>query len=191
MVPVFLLFALPIPDAIVRAAAAVGAGGALESFNAFFSGAGSWAGGAIFLAAFLTDALDGYIARRYGMVTDFGKFLDPIADKLLAIAALAVLVERGGLSAWVLAIIASREFIVTGVRLLAASKGIVLAAGNLGKLKTVSQTVAIALMLFGNFGLRALDAIRADALFMAAAVALTIISGADYIVRNKDLFKDM
>jgi CDP-diacylglycerol--glycerol-3-phosphate 3-phosphatidyltransferase len=190
MVPVFLLFALPLPDALVRVGGAIGAGGLLASFNSFFSGggSGSWICGAIFVAAFATDMLDGYIARRYDMVTDFGKFLDPIADKLLATAALAVLVERGELSAWVLAIIVSREFIVTGARLLAASEGVVLAAGRLGKLKTVAQTIAIALMLFHNFGVRALDAVRADAVFMAAAVILTIVSGVAYIAQNRRLF---
>lgn len=104
----------------------------------------------IFLVASFTDFLDGYIARKNNLVTTFGKFLDPIADKLLVLAALIMLVEQGIVPAWIPVIIAAREFIVSGIRMLAAGEGNVIAASWLGKVKTVSQMVAIALAFLGS-----------------------------------------
>src|SRR5699024_4374929 len=101
----------------------------------------------IFLIAALTDWLDGYYARKYNLITNMGKFLDPLADKLLVSAAFILLVELQLAPAWVIIIIISREFAITGFRLVASGEGIVLAASNMGKLKTVSQILAIALLL--------------------------------------------
>ena len=97
----------------------------------------------IFLLAAITDFIDGYIARKYNLITDFGKFMDPLADKLLVTAALLILLENGLISAWVVFVILAREFIVTGFRTIAAAKGVVIAAGWLGKIKTVVQFIMI------------------------------------------------
>ena len=145
-------------------------------------------GGAVFLIAFATDFLDGYIARKYDLVTDFGKFMDPIADKLLVAAALVALMSRSAAGPWVTLTILAREFIVTGMRLLAAGKGIVLAAGGLGKAKTFTQAAALALLLFGNLGAGFLRDINAGGILLYAAAVLTIVSGADYIIKNRSLF---
>lgn len=104
----------------------------------------------IFLIASFTDFLDGYLARKNNIVTTFGKFLDPIADKLLVLAALIMLVEQGIVPGWIPIIIAAREFIVSGIRMLAAGEGNVIAASWLGKVKTVSQMVAISLAFLGS-----------------------------------------
>jgi CDP-diacylglycerol--glycerol-3-phosphate 3-phosphatidyltransferase len=190
LVPVFLVFAAPVPDALFAFFGLFGYDETLRGYAAFLSdGGGHIVAGVIFLLAFLTDALDGYIARKWNLVTDFGKFLDPIADKLLVTAALIALTAWGQLDAWIPVIIISREFIVTGLRLLAANRGIVLAAGGLGKLKTVAQTAALTLFLFRNFSLGPLEAIHADAVLMYAALVLTVISGLDYLIRNKALLR--
>ena len=106
---------------------------------------------AIFLIASFTDFLDGYIARKNDLVTDFGKFLDPIADKLLVITALIMLVEMRIIPGWIPIIIIAREFIVSGIRMIAAGKGTVIAASWYGKVKTVSQMVAISLAFISNY----------------------------------------
>ncbi|MBQ8507766.1 MAG: CDP-diacylglycerol--glycerol-3-phosphate 3-phosphatidyltransferase [Clostridia bacterium] len=149
----------------------------------------------IYILACLTDLLDGKIARKNNLVTDFGKFADPIADKLLVMAALVVLVESGRMPGWVCIVMLAREFIISGFRLVAAGGGKVIAAGKLGKLKTVFQmsaTIALLLLvpvagapLLGNFGV-----VLANVLTYIAA-ALTIISGAEYIIKNFDCIKDM
>ena len=142
----------------------------------------------IFALAAFTDFLDGYIARKYNLVSDMGKFLDPIADKLLVTAALSALVERGEISSWIAVIIISREFIVTGLRVIAmSSSGKVIAAGTLGKLKTATQFIALTMTFFDNFGLNLITVIRVNDVFMLLAVLLTIISGCEYIIKNKSL----
>ena len=105
----------------------------------------------IFLLAAITDFIDGYIARKYNLITDFGKFMDPLADKLLVTAALLILLENGLISAWVVFVILAREFIVTGFRTIAAAKGVVIAAGWLGKIKTVVQFIMISTLLLLNY----------------------------------------
>lgn len=151
----------------------------------------------IFLVASFTDFLDGYLARKNKLVTTFGKFLDPIADKLLVLAALIMLVEQGIVPAWIPVIIAAREFIVSGIRMLAAGEGNVIAASWLGKVKTVSQMVAIALaFLSTNKFMQFIDGSLAGgslilnilmSLGMLVSVIATIWSGVDYFMKSKDI----
>ena len=110
--------------------------------------AGKWIAGLLFIAASLTDTLDGYLARKNDEITVFGKFMDPLADKLLVCSALICLVQLGRLSAWVVIIIVSREFIISGFRLVAAERGTVIAASPWGKLKTVTQMIMVILLIF-------------------------------------------
>ena len=151
----------------------------------------------IFLVASFTDFLDGYLARKNNLVTTFGKFLDPIADKLLVLAALIMLVEQGIIPAWIPIIIAAREFIVSGIRMLAAGEGNVIAASWLGKVKTVSQMVAIALaFLSTNTFMQFIDGSLKGgnlvlnilmSLGMLISVGTTIYSGVDYFMKSKDI----
>ncbi len=145
--------------------------------------------GIIFLIASLTDWLDGYYARKYHLVTNMGKFLDPLADKLLVSAAFILLVEMGLAPAWIVIIIISREFAVTGLRLVAAGEGIVLAASNMGKLKTVSQISAIAFLLLHNFPFSYVG-IPIDMLFLYIALILTAWSGIEYFIKNWHVMRD-
>ena len=134
---------------------------------------------AIFIIASLTDLLDGKIARKYNLVTNFGKFMDPLADKLLVCSALICLIQLGQLPAWMVIIIVSREFIISGFRLVAAEQGIVIAASYWGKFKTTFQMIAVVLMIL-NF-----EALSAVTLICTwAALILTIISLVDYIAKN-------
>lgn len=142
----------------------------------------------IFLFAALTDALDGYIARSRNQITVFGKFADPLADKLLISAALIVLVELGSLSSWIAFIIIAREFLITGFRVLAASDGIVIAASGWGKIKTITQIIAIISMLINNYPFSLIN-LPFNKISMGLAVAFTIISGIDYIYINRKVFK--
>lgn len=152
---------------------------------------------AIFLIASITDFLDGYLARKNNLVTTFGKFLDPIADKLLVITALMMLVESGIIPAWIPIITVAREFLVSGVRMLAAGEGIVIAASMLGKIKTVSQMVAISLaflsinpfMDFVGGELQGLHLVInvLMSIAMGVSVIATIWSGTDYLVKSKDV----
>ena len=139
----------------------------------------------IFILASITDWLDGYLARKNNIVTNFGKFMDPLADKLLVTGALLCLMEKNAVSFWVVMIIIAREFIVSGLRLVAVTKGIVIAAGKMGKLKTVVQLIAIsaAILLPASFVL------FVDILIYLSAL-LTIISGVDYLVQNRKVFLD-
>lgn len=134
---------------------------------------------AIFIIASFTDFLDGNIARKYGLVTNFGKFMDPLADKLLVCSALICLIELGQLPAWMVLIIISREFIISGFRLVASDNGVVIAASYWGKWKTVFQMISVILMIVN---LEALSMITNLALWIA--LALTVISLVDYIVKN-------
>ena len=149
----------------------------------------------IYVAACVTDALDGHIARSRGLVTNFGKFMDPIADKLLVMSAMIVLTYQHRMPDWVCILMLAREFLVSGFRLVAVENGVVIAAGPLGKLKTVFQMVStIALMLLvsasGEHPLGGVGFVVANAL-MYVALALAVVSGADYIIRNRACIKDM
>lgn len=134
---------------------------------------------AIFALAFLTDLLDGYLARKYNQVSDFGKIMDPLADKVLVAAAMVLLTQSGVVSAWVTVLVLAREFIVSGVRMAAAAEGNVVAASIWGKAKTMWQFVAITLALLINRSNIVIDA------FMLINLVLTVLSGADYIIKNK------
>jgi CDP-diacylglycerol---glycerol-3-phosphate 3-phosphatidyltransferase len=141
----------------------------------------------VFVAASFTDFLDGYIARKYSQITKLGKFLDPLADKLLVTSALVCLVELGRLSSWVVIIILSREFIVSVFRAVAASDGIVIAASIWGKLKTNAQMAAIVALLMGGYPFSL--GIVTDILVWIS-VALTIISGVEYVYANRQVFNE-
>ena len=133
----------------------------------------------LFIAASLTDLFDGKIARKYNLVTNFGKFMDPLADKLLVCSALICLIELGQLPAWVVIIIISREFIISGFRLVASDNGVVIAASYWGKFKTTFQMVAVVLLILN---MPALALITSFCVWVA--LALTIISLVDYIAKN-------
>ena len=134
---------------------------------------------AIFVIASFTDFLDGNIARKYNLVTNFGKFMDPLADKLLVCSALICLIELGQLPAWMVLIIISREFIISGFRLVASDNGVVIAASYWGKWKTVFQMISVVLLIFN---IEALSMVTTAALWIA--LALTVISLVDYIIKN-------
>jgi len=139
----------------------------------------------IFIIAASTDGLDGYIARKRKLVTNLGKFLDPLADKLLISAALISLVEMQRLGAWIAIIIISREFAVTGLRMVAAAEGFVIAASKLGKVKTVTQIIAIVLLMLNNFPFNYIHFPFAS-IMIWVAVFMTIFSGVDYFIKNKE-----
>ncbi|MFK3938762.1 CDP-diacylglycerol--glycerol-3-phosphate 3-phosphatidyltransferase [Alkalihalobacillus sp. NPDC078783] len=138
----------------------------------------------IFIFASATDWLDGYFARKLNLITNFGKFLDPLADKLLVTAALIGLVESGVVAAWMVIVILSREFAVTGIRLVAAADGDVIAASQLAKWKTTAQIIAIAACLLHNVPFAALS-IPFDQIMIWIATILTIVSGVDYFIKSK------
>ena len=138
---------------------------------------------AIFILASVTDFVDGYIARHYNLVTDFGKFMDPLADKMLVMAAMCYFVECGQMPGWCLAIVLLREFAVSGMRLVAVEQGRVIAAAWSGKIKTASTMVCLCLMLV--FSSRALNLVC-----IVLIVATTVYSGIEYFAKNLDIFKE-
>ena len=186
LVPIFILVAyIGIPGAI------------LGISNTF------WVMNIIFIIASITDKLDGSIARKHNLVTDFGKFLDPIADKILVLSALIMLVEFGKIPAWIPIIVLSREFLVSGYRLVAAqSSGKVIAANIWGKVKTVTQMIAIILMFIdqynffdfiakhGEMNVFAIILNVVSSILMLVSVIATIFSGWNYLKGGKDLLKD-
>ena len=148
--------------------------------------ADKWIAAAIFIVASLTDMLDGKIARKYNLVTNFGKFMDPLADKLLVSAAMICLVEMGRLPAWMVIVIISREFIISGFRLIASDNGVVIAASYWGKFKTVFQMAMIIVLIFdfgGFFGI-------VEMVLIWISLILTVVSLVDYIVKNVGVLKD-
>ena len=145
--------------------------------------AGKYTALVLFIEASLTDTLDGYLARKYNQVTNFGKFMDPLADKLLVCSALICLMDVGKLPSWAVIVIISREFIISGFRLVASDNGIVIAASWWGKSKTISQMVMIILMIadFGGvFG-------TLETILLYVAVILTVVSMIDYIWKNRQV----
>lgn len=144
-----------------------------------------WIALVIFIIASLTDFLDGHIARKYNLVTNFGKFMDPLADKLLVCSALICLVELARIPAWIVILIIAREFIISGFRLVASDNGVVIAASYWGKFKTTFQILMICLMIAD---LEPLYYVTQAVMWVA--LALTVISLVDYLVKNKDVMKD-
>lgn len=142
---------------------------------------------AIFIVASLTDMLDGKIARKYNLVTNFGKFMDPLADKLLVCSAMICLLSIGQLPAWVVIVIIAREFIISGFRLVASDNGVVIAASMWGKTKTVSQMIMV-IILVANFDFAFMQIL--GTVFIYIAAALTVISLIDYVVKNKEVLKE-
>ena len=143
----------------------------------------------IFILAALTDMLDGHIARKHNLVTNFGKLMDPLADKLLVMSALICLVQIGDVAGWMVVVILGREFIITGMRQVAAAQGIVIAAGITGKIKTITQMIAIPLLLLDNWPFSMLSFnLPMDTIFLWIALMMTVVSGTEYIIKNKKLF---
>lgn len=147
-----------------------------------FPGSRYWALG-VYIVACLTDWVDGYIARHYNQVSDFGKFMDPLADKCLVMAALCCFVAEGSMAAWILAVVLVREFAVSGMRMVAVEKGRVIAAGWSGKVKTASTMVCICLILFGIPHVLNL-------ICQGVILVTTVYSGVEYFCQNLDVFKD-
>ncbi len=144
-----------------------------------------WIALAIFIIASLTDFLDGHIARKYNLVTNFGKFMDPLADKLLVCSAMICLVELARIPAWVVIIIIAREFIISGFRLVASDNGVVIAASYWGKFKTVFQMIMICLMIADLPSLALVTQI-----VMWVALVLTVVSLVDYLRKNKGVMRE-
>lgn len=145
-----------------------------------------WIALGLFILASLTDMLDGQIARRYNLVTNFGKFMDPLADKLLVCSALICLIDTGAIPSWMVIVIIAREFIISGFRLIASDNGVVIAASYWGKFKTVFQMVMICLMIAD---LKVL-ALVTD-IVMWIALILTIVSLLDYLMKNKGILQEV
>jgi len=145
------------------------------------------AAAALFILACVTDWLDGYLARSQGIVTDFGKFLDPVADKLLVLCTMITLSGLGRLPAWVCVVVLFRELMVDGLRLVAVQKGLVIAAGKLGKIKTTLQMVLVIAVLLN---VRTLSGAWIEWALIAAVVAMTLWSGVDYFLKNRAVFAE-
>ena len=153
----------------------------------YFPAYGNYIAVAIFIVASLTDMLDGKIARKYNLVTNFGKFMDPLADKLLVCSAMICLIELDRLAAWIVIVIIAREFIISGFRLVASDNGVVIAASYWGKFKTTFQMLMVIVLIldiqmpfFQTLG----------TVLTYVALILTVVSLIDYIVKNKDVLKD-
>ena len=144
-----------------------------------------WAALAVFILASLSDMVDGYIARHYHQVTDFGKFMDPLADKMLVLAAMVFFVEKGSMPGWAVAIVLFREFAVSGLRLVAVEQQRVIAAAWSGKVKTTVTMIGICVLLvFGDNPL-------VSGIVTGLIVATTLYSGVEYFIKNKDVFRDV
>ena len=141
----------------------------------------------IFVAASLTDFVDGYIARKNNMVTDFGKFMDPLADKLLVCSAMICLIELDRLAAWIVIVIIAREFIISGFRLVASDNGVVIAASYWGKFKTTFQMLMVIVLIL-DIQMPFFQILGTVLTYVA--LILTVVSLIDYIVKNKDVLKD-
>ena len=192
LIPVTMLFMLPVSIY----------GWEPSSWNGFIAEYGMLIAAIVFIVASLTDFFDGQIARRCNMITNLGKFLDSLADKMLVIAVLIAFVAIGRISPWLLAIIVLREFMVTGIRLLASKDGVVMAAKMIGKIKTTTQMIAIIYLMFEQTIMKAFGfdyyasfsdpnavSVIGDVLF-GICVIMTVISGMDYLMNNLKYFRE-
>ncbi len=189
LVPIFMIFVIPIPDATVNLSILSFLKDDMLRINQFINSYGNYVAAFLFILAASTDGVDGYIARKHKLITAFGKFLDPIADKLLITAALIALVQRDVVTGWAAMIIISRELLVTGMRLVAAGEGQVVAANRSGKIKMVCQTIAVSVALLNNFPFSLFTDIHIDAYLMFIAVIVTIYSGIDFFAKNIKVIK--
>lgn len=194
LIPVILLFMLPIHIP----------GFNPSGWNAFISDYGMIIAAVLFVIASITDLVDGKIARKYNMITNLGKFLDSLADKMLVISVLIALVDLNRISSVWVCIIVLREFAVTGIRMLASAQGVVMAAKMIGKIKTVTQMIAITYLmfeslliiildhLFSNWGYTSIiDTVQCIGnVFFLISIAMTVISGMDYLLNNLKYFKE-
>ncbi len=156
----------------------------------YFEGYGNYIAVAIFIVASLTDLLDGKIARKYNLVTNFGKFMDPLADKLLVCSAMICLIDLGQLASWIVIIIIAREFIISGFRLVASDNGVVIAASYWGKFKTTFQMLMVIVLML-DITLNQFAWLHVLGVVLTyIALALTIISLVDYIAKNKNVLKE-
>lgn len=153
----------------------------------YFEGYGNYIAVAIFIVASITDFLDGKIARKYNLVTNFGKFMDPLADKLLVCSALICLIQLELIPAWVVIIIIAREFIISGFRLVASDNGVVIAASYWGKFKTAFQMLTVIVLIL-NIPNKVFTILGTVLIYVS--LTLTVISLIDYIAKNKDVLKD-
>jgi CDP-diacylglycerol---glycerol-3-phosphate 3-phosphatidyltransferase len=185
LVPVFMIFIIPLPNWVLTSTYLEFAKPQLLVINDFILHYGNYIGAVIFIIAASTDKIDGYIARKRNQITKLGIFLDPIADKLIVTAALIALLQRGDISGWTAMLIISREFIITGFRLVAVGEGIVLSADKWGKIKMVIQSVAVAIALLKNYPFSIFTDFPLDNYVMLIAVIVTIYSGFNYLSKNK------
>lgn len=179
LIPLFILFFAEYPLWLTEN----------SSFFGFIHVYGTYFALGVFLLASATDKLDGYIARKYNQITNLGKLLDPLADKLLISVALIMMVQSGMVATWIAVTIIAREFVITGLRMVASEQGIALSADSLGKLKMVLQVIAIAAVLLDNYPFQLITMIQVDQCLMLAAVALTIYSGIHYLLNNYKLIQ--
>ncbi|NLW89669.1 MAG: CDP-diacylglycerol--glycerol-3-phosphate 3-phosphatidyltransferase [Clostridiaceae bacterium] len=194
LIPLILFFMLPISVFGLRPV----------HWNDFVNNYGLLVSGTLFVIAALTDLADGMIARKYKMITNLGKFLDSLADKMLVISVLVGFVERDRISSFLVVIIVLREFMVTGLRLVASKSGLIMAAEMIGKIKTVTQMIAIIFLFFESlfvfwtgliFPSLSVESIEAGVrlcgnIFVAVSIVMTIISGLDYLIRNRSFLKE-
>lgn len=184
LIPLFMIFIIPLPTFLIESVFMNSVIPNLKDFNDLINNYGHYFGAVIFIIAATTDSIDGYLARKTNQITKLGIFLDPIADKLMITAALIALCQRNQISGWAAMIIIGREFIVTGLRLVAAGEGIIISAGKWGKIKMIIQVIAVSLALLDNFPFKYFTTIPVDKISIFIAVIVTIYSGYDYIKRN-------
>jgi CDP-diacylglycerol--glycerol-3-phosphate 3-phosphatidyltransferase len=177
LIPMFMLCFIPLPPWIQESSELI----------RFLDQHGLVIGVIIFALAAGTDKLDGYVARRYNQITNLGKLLDPLADKLLISVALIVMVQENLISSWVAVIIIGREIVITALRMIASEQGIALAADRYGKLKMVLQVAAIIAVLLNNVPFSFLTDVRVDVIILWLAAGVTLLSGLNYIVVNYKL----
>lgn len=180
LVPIFVLFLTSVPKTIVNTYSSFH----LTQQNSILIAT------VIFIVASITDKLDGYVARKYNQITNLGKFLDPLADKLIVSCALIFLVSTKQTASWIVLLILGREFAVTSLRIMAAKVNKILAADKLGKIKMVMQVIAIIIALLNNYPFSLVTNFPFGQISMFAAMLITVYSGIHYIINNKEVFKD-